>query len=173
MDNLRAGGDVNDRELTIQAMLDRFLEARCQRRGEGGIGGQFSSADLSWDDTTWTPSYAELDRCLAVLSLLARSRPFEFSALWWHLRHRYLQVEMARKEIFMQKTPHGQRRPQKLPENMEIIAGPTYIKGSTKAMVTVRVWDPKVTPSYVSAGISWLSGEFRGTPTIFATEVAA
>lgn len=164
---------MSDRELTIKAMLERFLEARCQRRGEGGIGGQFSSADLSWDDTTWTPSYAELDRCLVRLSNLARSQPFEFSSIWWHLRHRYLQVETARKEIFMQKTTHGQRRPQRLPENMEIIAGPTYIKGSNKAMVTVRIWDPKVTPSLVSAGIVWISQEFRGTPSIFATEVAA
>lgn len=162
---------------TIRAMLDRWDEAHSQKRGEGGIGGQFSSAQLVWDSTTWTPAFQELERCLVELRRLAKStRPIippgiSSGKAWWCLQERYLSSKVIRREIRTRRTRSGHRVPSNLPRNQEVVARPVLLHGD-RAEMLVRVWNPGVDLDSVDAAVAWIANEFRGTPAVFSERVA-
>ena len=158
---------------TIRDMLSTYTQAQAQAKGEGGRGGMFSHAILQWDPATWTPEYQELERCLTELRRRALERGpmiaknVTSGQAWWHLSHRYLLARTARKEVHVhvnRKTGH--RTPGRLPHNCEVIAQPTLLNGRT-ASVLVRTWDGRVDPHIVKAAVEWVSGEFRGEPSVF------
>jgi hypothetical protein len=159
MDAEVEGRPVTEREQTIRLMLERFNEAQAQKKGEGGIGGQFSSAHLQWDETTWNSSYVELSRCLEKL----RNDPVR-SRVWWSVRQRYLHCQIRRREVAV-KYNHRKtvRTPVSLPSNEEVVSRQTVLNGKT-TMLMVRVWDPKVREDLVDEGVKWLAKEFRGKP---------
>lgn len=170
--------DFGDPRLNeLHGMMLRFHEARSQAKGEGGRGGQFSSAILVFDPLTYTREYRELDRCLTELRRQANTRgPLIAKGVtpgqaWWNLSHRYLLCTLKRTEIHTTKTRAGHRVPRKLPHNMEVVARPTLMHGD-KASVLVRVWDSAVDPAKVAAAIQWLSTEYRGVPAL-PTEMVA
>ena len=161
----------DSRTETLHEMLLRYPEARAQAKGEGGRGGQFSSAILVFDPLTWTAEFRELDRCLQMLRSQAQARGpmvarnVTAGQAWWNLSHRYLLCQLVRKEIHTHKTRAGHRVPRKLPANMEVVSRPTLMHGE-KASMLVRVWDRKVDPDKVRAALEWIGREFRGTPSL-------
>lgn len=162
---------LNDRLETLHEMLLRLPEARAQAKGEGGRGGQFSSAILVFDPVTYTACYRELDRVLTLLRTQAQTRGpmiarnVTAGQAWWNLSHRYLLCQLVRREIHTHKTRAGHRVPRKLPANMEVVSRPTIMHGD-KASMLVRVWDPKVEPLKVQAALEWVSREYRGEPAL-------
>ncbi len=166
-----------DRLHTIRAMLDRWDEAHAQKRGDGGIGGQFSSAELVWDDTTWTPAFQELERCLIELRKLAKTtRPIippgiSSGKAWWCLQERYLNSKVIRREIRTRRTRSGHRIPVNLPRNQEVVARPVLLHGDRSEML-VRVWNPGVEMAAVEAALQWIEREYRGQPAMFSERVA-
>lgn len=161
-----------EREDTLRAMLDRYPEARAQAKGEGGMGGRFESALLTFDPLTWTREMRELDRCLTELRRLAQglspiiARDVSARKAWWHLSHRYLLCVTTRKTVRTQKHQRtGERRIGRLPAYMEVIARPTLLHGK-EASVLVRQWDPGVRMNVVDVAVQWIAGEYRGVPAL-------
>lgn len=167
----------SERIETLHQMLSRYSEAQSQKRGEGGIGGQFSSAELVWDDTTWTPAFQELERCLIELRKLAKTtRPIippgiSSSKAWWCLQERYLNSKVIRREIRTRRTRSGHRIPANLPRNQEVVARPILLHGDRSEML-VRVWNPGVEMESVEAALDWIAKEYRGQPAMFSERVA-
>lgn len=161
-----------DRIATLHDMLTRYHEARSEASGVGGGGTRLEGRLLAFDSQTWTREYQELDRCLQRLRWLAEhGRPMiehgvSSGAAWWHLRQRYLEAHVGRREIHMRKTPAGERVPI-VPRNMEVVARPTILQGKTQ-MLLVRSWDQRVDPQVVGAALRWISREFRGTPASYS-----
>lgn len=168
---------VDDRTETLHEMLVRLPEARAQAKGEGGRGGQFSSAILVFDPVTYTREYRELDRVLTVLRTMAQSRGpmiarnVTSGQAWWNLSHRYLLCQLVRRDVHTFKTRAGHRVPRKLPANMEVVSRPVLMHGE-KASMLVRVWDSRVEPRIVQAALEWVSQEYRGTPALPVEMVA-
>jgi hypothetical protein len=164
-----------DRIETLHAMLTHYTEARSEAGSGGGGGSRPESRLLAFDASTWTREYEELERCLNALRYLAQhGRPMieqgvSSAAAWWHLRARYLEAETVRREVHFRKTHSGERVPARLPSNMEVVARATILNGRTGHMM-VRVWDARVDPRVVAAGLRWLSAEFRGSPAVYSEE---
>lgn len=162
---------------TLHEMLTRLNEARAQAKGEGGRGGQFSSAILVFDPVTYTREYRELDRVLAELRRQANTRGPMIAKnvtpgqAYWHLSHRYLLCQLVRREVHTVKTRAGHRVPRKLPHNCEVVARPVLMHGE-KASMLLRVWDGGVKPEIVQAAIQWVSREYRGEPAMPVDMVA-
>lgn len=159
---------------TIHDMLSHYHDARAESSGWGdGGSSRLESRLLGLDPLTWTPAYRELERCLERLRWLAgHGRPMiekgvSSGAAWWNVRARYLEAETVRREVHMRKTHSGQRVPAPLPRNMEVLARPTILNGSSQSLL-VRVWDPRVDPQVVGAALRWISGEFRGQPASYS-----
>jgi hypothetical protein len=158
-----------DRVDTLHEMLVRLEEARSEGSSAGGGGSHHEARMNTWDALTYTREYKELDRCLERLRWLAEhGRPMiapdvSSAKAWWHIRHRYLATEVVRREVHYRRTHSGERVPARLPRNMEVVSRQTILNGRAGYMM-VRVWDPRVDPAVVGAGLRWISREFRGTP---------
>ena len=163
---------------TLHDMLLRYNEARAENSSAGGGGTQHSSRIHSFDAQTWTREYQELERCLERLRWLAEhgrpmiERNVSSGAAWWNIRARYLDAEIVRKELHLRKTHSGDRVPQPLPRNSEVVARATILHGKTNYML-VRTWDARVDPQVVGAALRWISREFRGTPAVYREEGTA
>lgn len=167
----------SDRVDTIHEMLCRYEEARAENGGGGGGGSQHESRINAFDPQTWTREYQELERCLERLRwLAAHGRPMieknvSSSTAWWHLRHRYLETHTVRREVHLKKTHSGDRTLARLRHNEEVLARQTILNGR-KSFVLLRVWDPRVEPTYVGAALRWIAREFKGTPAVYSETAA-
>jgi len=166
----RPTGSHDRRRLdTIHDMLSHYHEARSEAGGTGGGGSRLEARLLGWDPETYTREYRELDRCLDRLRWLAQhGRPMiakgiSSGAGWWHLRMRYLESQVVRREIHTRRTHNGTRVPAPLPRNCEVVARPTILQGRSQTLL-VRTWDARVDPQIVRASLGWISQEFRGHP---------
>lgn len=157
------------RERTIVEMLERYQEALAQAKGEGGIGGQFSSAMLLWDGQTWTPEFRELERCLWKLRELARQggviEDEPAHRVWWNIKERYLVAQLRRRTVHTQKTKRGYRVPVGIPPNAEIVSRVTQLRGEQSSVI-LRIWDNRVNSAILAIGVGWLADEFRGSPSL-------
>ncbi len=164
-----------DRVDTLHEMMCRYETARAESNGGGSSGGRNESRLLGFDPTTWTREYQELERCLNELRTLARNgRPMiehnvSSSTAWWHLSHRYLRTETVRREVFMRRTHNGERVPNRLPANMEVVSRQTILHGKSSHML-VRVWDTNVDPKVVGAALRWIAREFKGSPAVYSED---
>ena len=160
---------MSDRADIIREMLSRYHEAQAQAKGEGGLGGQFSSAMLTWDHETYTREYRELDRCLNLLRLQAEGGAVFKSGtsarrVWWAIRERYLHCTLVQREVHTYRTKSGHRVPKPLPAGQEVVSRQVMMLHG-KATAIVRVWDDRVDSKLVDEGVRWLAGEFRGRPS--------
>lgn len=157
----------------LHDMLNHYNEARSEATGAGGGGSRHESRINAWDPETWTPAYRELERCLEGLRWLAQhgrpmiERGVSSGAAWWHLRARYLEAELVRREVHLRKTHSGTRVPVPLPRNEEVVARPTILQGRSQTLL-VRRWDQRVDPHVVQAALRWISREFKGQPAPYS-----
>lgn len=175
--NEEATRRTKQRVETLHDMMTRYHEARSESAGPGGGGSQHGSRINAFDQRTWTREYQELERCLDRLKYLAQhgrpmiERNVSSSAAWWHVRARYLEATISRREIHLRKTHSGERVPARLPRNCEIVARATILHGKSQHML-VRTWDPRVDPRIVGAALRWISREYRGTPAVYSESAA-
>lgn len=174
---VQARREDRDRTQAIHDMLTRYEQARSESSSPGGSGGRHESRLLEFDHQTWTSAYRELDRCLERLRYIAQhgrpmiERGVSSSTAWWHLRHRYLHADVVRREVHSRRTHSGERVPVALPANMEIVARQTILNGKSSSML-VRVWDRRVDPKIVAAGLGWIAGQYRGMPAVYSETTA-
>ena len=166
-----------DRVDTIHEMLVRYDEARSEGSSAGGGGSHYEARLNTWDSQTWSREYRELDRCLDRLRWLAEhgrpmiERSISSGAAWWAIRSRYLESTVVRREVHYRRTHSGERVPARLPSNMEVVSRQTILNGRAGYMM-VRVWDPRVEPAIVGAGLRWISREFLGQPAVYSESAA-
>ncbi len=168
---------MSDRVHTLRLMLERYPEARAEAQGGGSSGGRREARLLGFDPYTWTQEMRELERCLERLRALAHGRSpmlergISSRRAWWHLRQRYLEARVVRREIHTRKTHSGERVPKRLPANMELASRQTVLHGQT-TYALVRVWHPDVDERVVEAALRYLDAEFRGAPALPAESAA-
>lgn len=168
-----------EKEQTIREMLSRYEQARSSAGSStgDGAGGRFESRINTFDPLTWTPEYRELERCLLRLRWLAEhGRPMiakgvSASRAWWHLRHRYLEARVVRREVHLDENHRRTNRRPRLAGNMEVVSRQTVLQGRS-SMMLVRVWDSRVDAAVVDAAVSWLACEFRGMPAVYSETAA-
>ena len=167
----------SDRVDTIHQMLVNWDAARSEGSSVGGGGSHLEARINTWDATTWTREYQELDRCLVRLRYLAgHGRPMishgvSSSAAWWTIQQRYLEAVVVRREVFLRRTHSGERVPVSLPRNCEVVSRATIMQGKS-SFCMVRTWDTRVDPADVDAALRWIAKEYRGVPACYK-EVAA
>lgn len=157
-------------------MLSVYVDCRQESGERAGTGGRRESRLLTFDPRTWTREMRELDRCLTLLRDRARSRGLIIEKGvtagqgWWHLRQRYLEAHVVRRELRTRKTRSGHRTPV-VPKSAELLASVTVLTGG-RCQALLRVWHPGVDERVVDAAVRFLVREYRGEPALPQEEAA-